>query len=384
MRYLIEMGFKNAFKSKTRLIFIPLLMACGLLVIGTSHTIYTTVIQDLETLEDDVSSEIYITVYNDNKPIPMVSVKKIEQIDGIESMSINHYLSCYLGDMEQDLITPYRIIEFDFDKHKLRGAEDYRGKNVSGILLPESYNLSQLSGKTKLYLDYLEDDEIKTFISEYEIFGYYRNGSSDSEVMNDIYMSSGLYKELLASVNVSENPLELKIYCSDESKKDEIMSQVKNMGYTAYVKNDDSMDNYLSLIRGMRNTSLVIGLVLIVLSVITVLQTLNGSVRRREKAIGIMKAFGYKNSRILLMICTEFAVYAIISLIITTTANILLSEPISKLLAFAVISRDYIYSLSQLLIEVFAVLILMILSVIGPWYKCTRVNTIEVLKSSNG
>lgn len=382
MKFLIEMGIKNAFKSKIRLIFIPLLIACGLLVIGISFNVYNTVIQDLKTLEEDVSSAINITVYNDNKPIPMASVKKMEQMEGIESISLDHYCSCYLGDKEQDSISFYHIIEFDFEEHKLIGAEDYRGKNASGIVLPESYDLSQLSGSTKLYCDYMEDDKIKTYVTDIDILGYYRYKSGDGERVNDAYMSSGLYKELIKAVGATENPIGLKIYLSDVEKKDDIMSQIKNMGYSAFSQ-DNSWDDYLLFISGVRNTGFIFGLVLIILSVIIVLQTLNASIRRREKTIGLMKTFGYKDRSILLMICMEFSVYAVISLIITTAVNILLSEPLSELLSFAAISRDYSYSFSQFLAEAASILVLMILSVISPWRKCVAVDPITVLKSSN-
>lgn len=195
-------------------------------------------------------------------------------------------------------------------------------------------------------------------------------------------MSSGLYKELIKAVGATENPIGLKIYLSDVEKKDDIMSQIKNMGYSAFSQ-DNSWDDYLLFISGVRNTGFIFGLVLIILSVIIVLQTLNASIRRREKTIGLMKTFGYKDRSILLMICMEFSVYAVISLIITTAVNILLSEPLSELLSFAAISRDYSYSFSQFLAEAASILVLMILSVISPWRKCVAVDPITVLKSSN-
>ncbi|MDR2714725.1 MAG: ABC transporter permease [Coriobacteriales bacterium] len=391
MDYIIEMGIRNAFRSKLRLIFISILVALGLTVFSTTVGVANSAFSEIASLEKHLQAKTTITVVGkNNESIPLDEQARIKEIGGIKSISRDHYITLSTAEKnEVDAVDYFHIIEFDFENQLLDGAEDYQGKKNTGIVLPDFFS-EAYQDNIMLSFDYRENGKVIADTQQYSIMGFYKRSENESAASGEYsegevckaYMSKDVYGDLLFLTQTPPEAYSLILYLNDTASSFAIVEAISSMGYGAYTSNGLAED-YLGFIGVVQAAGTFFGLVLIGLSLVVVLQALSSSLKRREKTIGVMKAFGYRSREPLLMVVAEIMIYGTIALVLSLVFSILISQKISQSFSALSIGTTYTYSLEQFLVSCLVLVLFICISIIVPWYKCQKLSPIKVLKGTS-
>ena len=393
MLYLIELGIKNALKSKVMLISASLILCFGLSIFGFTLAVADQLASSVSQLEDSLQAKSSITVVGNNHAlIPLSVERRIASLDGINSLCRDHYFNClFCNEFENQPLQIFHLLEFDFDKQMLDDTNDYRNTNASGIVIPElfedfsgkeiSASLAFTDKEVYISFDYMNGDDLETYTHSYPVIGYYQAEKRDDGAYL-AYLSKDIYADFLSLSKTPPEAKSLIIYPAPSLTTTELIQEIENMGFSAY-SNDASAESYLSFVKSVRSAGVVIGLVLMVLSTIIVLQSLTASVRKREKTIGLMKAFGYQDHRIMVMLIVEVLIYGLLALLLSVLLSSFMAKPISKALNSIFPDASYTLSIEQMGIEILSLLVISFLALMKPWYRCSKLSPLAVLKSAN-
>jgi len=391
MKFALEMGLRNSVKSIVKLIFIPLLLCMGLMVIGITVQVSDQTIRSVSLIESDYLAQTRISVlYPGNAGIiKPVDIDRIKALDGVQCVCNSSYFFIPFGDeKDPNFCVSEPILGVDLENQWLNIAKDYRGQGVSGVIIPDT--LRSLVVKDKHGNDTIEtkytlhqDEETPQVYSHvFPVLEIYKANKNDGNYQYT-FMTEDLYAELLKENEIIPQARSLIIYLSKVDAQDSVLKSIQDMGYHAFLMAGGPAD-YLKVVDMLRSVGLSVGITMVVLALIVVLQALNASIRRREKAIGVMKAFGYRESHLVTMLLSEISVYAILGFVLSVLARIFLAKIITEKMAILFANTSYSYSLLQFGIDTAVVGIFILFSLLKPMIRCRRLSPIEILKTSNG
>lgn len=392
MKFVLEMGFKNSVKSIVKLIFIPLLLSIGLIVIGITVEVSDRTTKSVSLIESDYLAATKISViYPGNAGvINPVDVNRIKALDGVQCVCKDSYMSlAYGNENDSDYCGNEPVLGVDLENQWLNIAKDYRGQGASGVIIPDT--LQSFVKKDKYgndtiqahYTLYENEETPQVYTHVYNVLEIYKPNMNGGEIHPYTYMTEDLYADLLKEYGAVPQARSLQIYLSKVNAQNSVLQSIEKMGYHAFLMAGGPAE-YLKVVDMLRSVGLTVGITMVLLALIVVLQALHASIRKREKAIGVMKAFGYRERHILAMLLSEISVYVIIGVTLSVLARVLLANVITKKMTILFMNTSYSYSMQQFGIDAAVVGIFIILSLIRPMIRCRRLSPIEILKMSNG
>ena len=227
---------------------------------------------------------------------------------------------------------------------------------------------------------YLEG-ELKSISVTYPVLSFYEDNKSE-EVSRYVYMTRDLYETTLKESGLFGESKSLILFLSDVDAKESVLESIRNMGYHA-IAEEGSAGAYLMIINVFRTVGLTIGITMVFLATLVVLQALNASIRRREKTIGVMKAFGYRDRHMFAMLFAEISVYSVLALVLSIFIRISLATIISEKMAILFMNANYAYTLKQFAIDLGILLLFVVLSMLRPLIRCRKMSPVEILKAAD-
>lgn len=376
MRF-ISLILKNPFRNKTRSFLSIVGIAIGIATIVALGLITTGMEQSVQTTMNEGGAEI--TVMNitsigsgtmDSSLIDELSnITNVSRTAGVLSATDQNFIDMAAspdGSSSSRSTTLYGINLKDLD---LGGISD-----VNGSLFEEG-SKEAIVGKQYAELHNVTvGDNISALGSEFEIVGTFETGNvmSDSavyvslETLDDMTGAEGKVSQILVKTDEGVD---------DSAVADTIEDKYENLTTITSEEMASMLDNVIGILDAV---SLAISGLAIIVGAIGIVNTMVMSVYERTKEIGVLKAVGWKSSKILKMVIGETLVLTTVSGIVGSAFGIFIAEAGVRLLG----DTDFAlgYSPSTFILAFGITIIVGILGGIYPAYKASRLAPTEALR----
>lgn len=390
MNQIMRISVNNVVKSKFKGLVIIILLSFTMLVAVLSYGLSVSLPDALDEKTEELNtlSKIKVLSKDGNGHIALSMLDYISKLNGVKSVLPEYGISGLLESEPKKPLGFVGINGFDFDSVKFYGAEDFRNKNISGILLPDiSYEfggelltLKDYIGK-EIYITYefIDDGKLVGKTIECGVMGVYKTTGVIEE--NPIYMSLDLFSGMLEDCarNVSE-VISAYIYLDSAEETDSVIDKIKDLGLEPYYQT--TLQEYIEALEGFVNSSLIFIGILIALSVVIIIQTILSNLRKRYEIIGVLKAYGYSNISICFMVWIEIFIYSIISVLASVVLIIVLKEKINNFFEMFLNTVQFDFNISVIAILIIIAIMVSVISAIIPIKRLKKLNVIDVLKSN--
>jgi ABC-type lipoprotein release transport system permease subunit len=387
---IIEMAMKNIRKSKFKAIIMILLlslgMGCFLIVIDAGSAVKSSLENEILKFKNLTEIDVYSKISGNS--ISESQLVKLEKIDHIKMVIKQYKIHVLLTEKGDNPITDGTLYNFDYKRNILPTGEDFRSSNEDGMILPdlevnvnESKVLSNYVGK-EIYVKFDSIDKNNEIVEKtfpMKVIGVY-NASQPIQA-NPIYISeSSMLKFLKERSSSAEDILNintLMVYVDNAENIQQVSSKIEDLGLKTKYALKDFNNAYLtfnSLLKVVLSASMII----LFLALTIMVQLLNNNIKSREREIGVLKAFGYTNVKIALILAVE----ALILMILPIIFSLLLYRVVGQKGAevFSNFGQTMVIGISQVVKVITLTIILILLALINPIRKCCLLNPIDVLK----
>ncbi|MCC7560489.1 MAG: ABC transporter permease [Methanobacterium sp.] len=219
-------------------------------------------------------------------------------------------------------------------------------------------------------------DTVKLFSQEFKIVGIFETGSMWEDAGS--FMSLPLLQEL------AEKPDEVSmifVKIKPDSNLEEITSKVEG-NYTDELVTIKTIEDFNRVNKGLEtidSAAWAISLLAILIGAIGVINTMVMSVYERTREIGVLKASGWKNHRIMMMIIGESVVLTLVSYII----GLIIGVGVVELILSSPSMGSFIQPVYSAELFLKALGIAFLVGVIGglyPAYRASRLAPTEALR----
>lgn len=376
MRF-ISLILKNPFRNKTRSFLSIVGIAIGIATIVALGLITTGMEQSVQTTMNEGGAEI--TVMNitsigsgtmDSSLIDeLTNITNVSRTAGVLSATDQNFIDMAASPDESSSSRSTTLYGINLNDLDLGGITD-----VNGSLFEEG-SKEAIVGKQYAELHNVTvGDNISALGSEFEIVGTFETGSvmSDSavyvslETLDDMTGAEGKVSQILVKTDEGVD---------DSSVADTIEDKYENLTTITSEEMASMLDNVLEILDAV---SLAISGLAIIVGAIGIVNTMVMSVYERTKEIGVLKAVGWKSSKILKMVIGETLVLTTVSGIVGSAFGILIAEAGVRLLG----DTDFAlgYSPSTFILAFGITIIVGILGGIYPAYKASRLAPTEALR----
>lgn len=371
-------SLKNTIKKPFHAAFLVFLISLGLFLISlvTEYGMFVNEISS--SLIDKSDSENYIEVIgiNDSEAVHNDLTSIIDRYDGI--VCIDQDVNIVINNNGADYLI--KAIKADLSRLKFAQLDP---KKSNGIILPNNM-ISEMEIKTNndesVKVKLLDSENDKDFIIP--VVGGYETSASNNMFA---YISSDFYdrleKELIDEYDLGSLETSYMVFV-DNGKKDVIISTLKNAGFKP-LYNDISSKEISDFIRTIKTIGYIISNVILVLSVWILYRELVLSIKKRERTIAVMKAFGSSNSKIIIMLLIEETFYIISALLFGSIAAYIFMNQVDLNLELLGNINPKPNFLRILSLNILISIGIAIVSMIKPLLLCNKINPIDILKKNN-
>jgi putative ABC transport system permease protein len=361
---------KNPFRRKNSAILAIVGIAIGIIVIVALGGITDGLVNTFEDTIHAGGADFQISgketgdsAYGTNT-IDASWTDKIAKVEGVDSAYPIYVVMTSVGDDYRNIligIDPAGTSLADISMKEGRIMEDGENEAILGEIYADDN-------------DYKVGDEIKIDGEEFKIVGIYETG--------DISTDNGAITSLKTVQDLNDDGGKVSnVYVKVEKGQD--IETVKNNINKTY--GDDisvvgsimEMENMKTMLDMLNGASWAISLLAIVVGGLGIINTMLMSVFERTREIGVLKAVGWSNKRVLGMIVGESIVITLVAGIIGTILGVLAVE---VLLPMAGSSLTPIYSI-ETFVKAFAIAITVgVVGGIYPALKAVRLAPTEALR----
>ena len=388
MKQVMYIAFNNIVKSKAKSILIVVLIGISMMMMAISYKFAESVKYSINNTTDEVNatSKLKITSKIVGNPISFATISAIENVDGVKKVLPDYNIS---GLLEEEVGVPIYNVSingFDFENDIFLGAEDYRENKQSGILLPDiSYelgdriiDLNEYVGKEIQITYFCTSNNVNTGKTlKCKVFGTYSTSGTFEE--NPVYMSMDLFSDILSNIDNMTGVTSARVYLQNAEYTERIAKTLNDYGLEVCF--ETTIEDYLNMLKGVSKFTATISTIVILLSVIIITQSVNNNIRRRSSTIGVLKAYGYSDILVCLMIWIEVAIYCIAGMVLSYIMCITLDRYINKIFVLFMSNTAFEIDLSIAVIFIIVFGVVLLAASVIPVKKMLKFNPIDVLKS---
>lgn len=387
MGLMVRLGVLNTLKRKKQLILIIICMSIGLSLITTMIVfgIHTLGVLNSYTQVNFYSN--YISVLSRNgQQLTDFDLEMLKQTKGIQMVCKDAGLTYDIEGEEHMGGTLYGVNLEEFPYADLVGEEgvvipDFYYSNASEeAILVDTTEAIDDSGNLNFNLCNLEGGLTGKVVGNYH---YTYNSLSGDSTECEVYISNDLFEQAEQFVKEKYGIEELSIcyilYVDPKYDISQICEKLVKDGYEAgcYDGSTDSFKGFFSMLSEMLG---IVGGVILVLSAWLTIRELTFNLERRKKNIGIMKAFGYRNAKIMTMIITEISIYCLAASVMAVPVSMILLGRLGRLDDTLIVPMNFGYVLATIGTSLLVAVIIGAIATLKTNIYCQKMNALEILK----
>lgn len=319
MRLMLLLGLKNTLHNKFKLVLILILYTVAATLFLSVIILGIDAYSFIASADVNYEASKYIEVYYDGfSDLSDLDIKKVSSIKEKKALCISHL-------RKLDVVTDRDKINGDFfgmmvfcpyDMNSLYFV-DYFGDERSGMVLPDiipygdSYiETADAISEGKIKLNYLGI----TDFPDVPVIGLYKSSREMSYggVASVMFISDDYYKKVNDVFEKNDEKIqgsEFIIY-ADKSDYRNICNVLDSMGfeYGLYENTTDGMKSFVDF-----HLSNIVGIALVIslMAAFAIIKEISLNLKKREKNIGVMAAYGCSENLINTMIISEMLIYAV-------------------------------------------------------------------------
>ncbi|HTX60895.1 MAG TPA: ABC transporter permease [Methanobacterium sp.] len=377
----LKLILKNPFRNRTRALLAIIGIAIGIATIVALGMVTSGLQNSTSNTLKAGSAEITVTklgsgtFVSNGGTLDESLVTELKNLSGVKDTAGILRITVNLNSSSGSSLGPTGgliVNGIDPSKLPLVGITD-----VNGTIFSNGSSNEMILGKTAaLSLNKTVGSTIDIFGSEFKITGIYESGN--------FIQDAGAFTSLTTLQNLTNNSQKIsmiEVKVEDNANATEVSNSIPET-YKNDLASTTAADqaNRINQSLGMIDTaSWAISLLAIIIGGVGVINTMIMSVFERTREIGVLKAVGWKNRRILTMILGESIVLTLIAALVGIVLGIVGVEIIFK---FLITSQSFSAVLTpETIIKAFAVALLV--GVVGglyPAYRASRLAPTEALR----
>ncbi|MDO5851527.1 MAG: ABC transporter permease [Methanobacteriaceae archaeon] len=359
----LKLILKNPFRNKSRAILSILGIMIGILVIISLGSISDGLVN---SMEDSNKGEFYImnnTVENYGTPANLneSSIENIKNIDGVEHMA-GIVETQYMSGSESYSIIGLDNKELGFMKIGLTSGNPYNTDDqiVIGKLLADEKN-------KKI------GDTINIKNKDYTITGIFETGDRGKD--NSIIMNLAPARDIgkLEDGEVFLETVQVKAGSNVDTVRNKVNDSTSNE--IIALTDASELDSVKGLLNIINSATIVISGLSIVIGGLGVINTMLMSVFDRTKEIGLLKAVGWSDKRIISMILGESIIITLTSFVIAAIIAIIGLSIVSYLGYF-----NAVYTVKTFGIALIVSIVVGLVGGFYPAYRASKFQPTEALR----
>lgn len=296
---------RTFFKYKAQFISMIIMVILGIAIFVGFNAEWYSIDKDTSAFFDETNFATY-RIYNDKKPFSLEDLDKIKKIDGVSKAT--RYISIDVSETRENDIIKLTVSEnFTVSSFALQDGKEYDSNDENGIWLSKNYasrNNYKIGDVIELkYGNIVRQLTIRCIClsGEYLINTHNDALMPDFDKVGYAYTTPAFYEKLSTDIFGSVYYPQINVISS--SNKEEFSTNVdKALNTTLQVIPLDDVVSY-SQAKGESDEGKTMGSVLpvifLLIAILTMVTTMNRITSNEKVQIGILKALGFKNKRIL-------------------------------------------------------------------------------------
>lgn len=387
MKQIVRIVWNNILHSKLKGIMIILLISFSMFTAVVSYSLNDSITSMVKNKTEalDATAKIKVISKNRESLIALSLIDYIEEIEGVRNVLPQYNI---YGLLEKDNGIPIYNVSingFDFENNIFIGADDFRGKNVSGILLPditvslqEEMVLKDLIGTDVVFIyEYISDGTILSQSITAEVIGVYEASGVFEE--NPIYFSIDLFAGILANNQMNISGISsADIYLNDAEHTESVAEKLEQLGLEVFY--ESTVEDYIESLEGFVSLSMTIVIVILIFAIIIIIQTVWANIKKRYAIIAVMKAYGYSTMSICFMVWFEIFSYCLSAIVVTIVLCIVGQSGVQDFFSSFLPGLAFVLNKETFLMLVMIGVLTSCISAIIPCKNLIKLNPVDILK----
>ncbi|MCL1789784.1 MAG: hypothetical protein FWG40_00235 [Peptococcaceae bacterium] len=380
-----KLAIHNIRKAKLRFVMFVVLMGLAYMLIifavSSGSMIDAALKRQLETLKSQNIIEVSPRIINDD--LPIATINSLGNVVNVSSVLPRYHTSAFLEEAENVPIYFFRIDGLDravrLPDYEYDGSEGIVLPDLSVSLMKETKLRDYVGRAVRVVYDRMVEEEVVQEVMEVKVLGVY---TTEGDVEgNPAYLSLALFQKMYARMNDNGVPAAkgALVYVEDVEQIDVTAEQIERMGFLTSYGTKNAM-TYFNSLRGIRNVIMVVSLMIILLTLMLLMQNLANTLRKREKTIGVMKAYGYRNTKILAMSVIELGINIIAANVLAVGFYLVLAYFAAGLVSVVFYGETLRMTGGSVIVVAVINLIIVSVSLIRPVLRIENCNPVEILK----
>lgn len=356
--------------NKKNLLFSLILFVIAILSLFITITIQLCIndVIDKDISNKFINRDIYVT--HENYTYEEVE-NKINDLDYI-SFFYKDYGFINVQNKELGILT-LRGVPLDFfSSYNYRIDERYLTDNY--VIIPSTIsNDESIMGKT-ITFNYNESTSIDLTIA-----GIYF--VDENEFSNNLYMGIDFYNYFIEENELLEYKETLHIVVENQKHVESTIKNLNNMDFVAYLSDPSGkveLNMYTQLSKMV--SYFTIAIVLFILT--TYILTIGAIINHEKESIAILKAIGYKNVNIFLILFMSVFLMLLFSFIISSIVFFVIAIILNRLISIYLLSY-FKFNIFVIIIVFILLIILLIVSLLLYFNKLKKISIVKLINDFN-
>lgn len=239
--------------------------------------------------------------------------------------------------------------------------------------------LKEYVGKQVYFVyEYIQGGQYISDTIECDVLGVYdAEGAFEA---NPIYMSMDLFENVLKNTSSDTTGVaRAEVFLENVESMDKIVSELEKLGVEVFF--ETTLDDYITSLEGFGKVGMAVACIIMLLALVIMLQAIMTNLRKRYTIIGILKAYGYSDLIICVMVWLEVFVYSAVAVMISLLACKLLGEKMNEFFSMFLSGVVFVLDAEKVILLFTIAIVISIIALLIPIRRLRKINVIDVLKA---